>query len=105
MSDADADISSAAQPTISFKRKKRPAAARTHHRPSPSAGVNDGGSGADGADGAETPLSGFEGDVEDSTRCVRASNRRRCLADLSHSQRNARGTARPAQAETVDGWT
>ncbi|BGP29767.1 hypothetical protein JCM10296v2_001512 [Rhodotorula toruloides] len=67
MSDADADISSAPQPTITFKRKKRPAAARAHIRPSSSTGAKEARSGADGADRAETPLSGFEGDVEDST--------------------------------------
>lgn len=82
MSDADADISSAPQPTITFKRKKRPAAARAHHRPSSSTGVNEADSGADGADRAETPLSGFEGDVEDSTRCVWVSFERCRLADL-----------------------
>ncbi|BGP22530.1 hypothetical protein Rt10032_c07g3008 [Rhodotorula toruloides] len=63
MSDADADISSASQPTIAFKRKKRPAAARSHHR----ASSNEAARGADGTTRAETPLSGFEGDTEDST--------------------------------------
>lgn len=83
MSDTDVGVSSAAQPTVAFKRKKRPAAARAHHRPSPSAGVNKAGSGADGADRAEAPLSGFDGDVEDSTRWARAFSGRRRLAHIS----------------------
>jgi hypothetical protein len=83
MSDAHPiSADSSATPAVpTFKRKKRPQAVRSSLLRGDTPG-----DASDSSAREQTPLSGFEGDAEDSTRCARYS---RCLDLRHHSRRDA----------------